>query len=194
MKKKLRRWTRAIHRDLGYLSVGLTFVYAISGLAVNHIADWEPSQTIARGETKLQLGADANPLEVAELASNRVLGPDSPIDPDSVYEQSGWIEFQAEATRFQVNRASGEVQWEREEPRFFLKTANWLHLNRGKAAWTYIADTYAIALLLLACSGLWMLPGKKGLFGRGIVLVVLGAAVPVAYVHFSDRAEGSARR
>ena len=43
-----RRWTWrrlsiALHRDVGYLAVALTIAYGISGLAVNHIADWEPS-------------------------------------------------------------------------------------------------------------------------------------------------------
>src|SRR5262245_28305879 len=40
-----RAWLRAIHRDLGNLALGLALVYALSGLAVNHIADWEPSFT-----------------------------------------------------------------------------------------------------------------------------------------------------
>jgi hypothetical protein len=35
---KWRPTLRALHRDFGYLAVGLTFVYALSGLAVNHIA------------------------------------------------------------------------------------------------------------------------------------------------------------
>ena len=34
---------RALHRDFGYIAVGLTFIYALSGLAVNHIADWDPN-------------------------------------------------------------------------------------------------------------------------------------------------------
>ncbi|RYE79999.1 MAG: hypothetical protein EOO74_02835, partial [Myxococcales bacterium] len=38
-----RAWVRAIHRDAGYLAVGLTLVYALSGLAVNHISDWDPN-------------------------------------------------------------------------------------------------------------------------------------------------------
>ena len=40
-----RAWLRAVHRDVGYASVGLTFVYALSGLAVNHVADWDPNFT-----------------------------------------------------------------------------------------------------------------------------------------------------
>ena len=42
-KTTFRSLSRALHRDLGHLAVGLTFVYALSGLAVNHILDWEPS-------------------------------------------------------------------------------------------------------------------------------------------------------
>ena len=37
----VRPWVRAAHRDLGYLAVGLTLVYATSGLAVNHLTDWK---------------------------------------------------------------------------------------------------------------------------------------------------------
>ena len=40
LTKRIRRYLRPLHRDFGYLIVGLTFVYAISGLAVNHIDDW----------------------------------------------------------------------------------------------------------------------------------------------------------
>jgi hypothetical protein len=72
-----------------------------------------------------------------------------------------------------------------QSPRFVLRAANWLHLNRGKAAWTLIADAYAVGLLLLASSGLFMIPGRKGLVGRGGVLALFGAAIPVLYVHWS---------
>ena len=71
------------------------------------------------------------------------------------------------------------------EPRFLLRVANWLHLNRGKKAWTYVADTYAAALLFLAFSGLFMLKGSKGIIGRGAVFVLIGIAIPVAYVTFA---------
>jgi hypothetical protein len=66
-----------------------------------------------------------------------------------------------------------------------LRVANWLHLNRGKKAWTYVADGYAAFLLILAGTGLFMLPGRKGLIGRGGLLVALGVAVPVLYVTLS---------
>ena len=43
-----RKLNNALHRDVGYLVVGLTIVYAVSGLAVNHRADWNPSYRTGR--------------------------------------------------------------------------------------------------------------------------------------------------
>jgi hypothetical protein len=42
-----------------------------------------------------------------------------------------------------------------------------------------------VLLLFLATSGLFMLAGRKGLLGRGGVLLVLGILVPVLYVVLS---------
>ena len=43
IKRRWRAWLRAIHRDVGYLAVGLTIIYALSGLAINHIGSWDPN-------------------------------------------------------------------------------------------------------------------------------------------------------
>ena len=41
-----RKWNRLIHRDLGFLCVGLTVIYAVSGVAVNHVGDWNPNYIV----------------------------------------------------------------------------------------------------------------------------------------------------
>jgi hypothetical protein len=84
-----------------------------------------------------------------------------------------------------VNPTTGHVVDEGQKPRFLLRIANWLHLNRGKKAWTYFADAYAVGLVVLAMTGLFMIPGRKGLIGRGAVFVAIGIAIPVAYVTLS---------
>src|SRR5690606_41194055 len=56
-----RPWLRAIHRDVGYLAVGLTFVYALSGLAVNHIQDWDPNFTPIERQHNVQIKDPAAP-------------------------------------------------------------------------------------------------------------------------------------
>jgi hypothetical protein len=88
-----------------------------------------------------------------------------------------------------VTPSTGKVLEEGQSPRVLLRVANWLHLNRGKRAWTYVADGYACVLLYLAISGLFMIPGKKGLWGRGALLAGLGASIPIGYVVLSGGPE-----
>ncbi len=104
-------------------------------------------------------------------------------NPRDLYRASDHeLEIVFESRTLFLNTEEGTVLEEGQEPRPFVRIANWLHLNRGKKAWTYAADAYAILLLFLATSGMFMLPGKRGLRGRGAALVLLGIALPVIYV------------
>ncbi len=49
-RKKLFVLNRSFHRDIGYFCVGLILIYAISGIAVNHIDSWNPSYVLTRSE------------------------------------------------------------------------------------------------------------------------------------------------
>ncbi len=179
-----RALLRALHRDFGYTAVGLTFVYALSGLAVNHIGDWDPSFENYTAQHELgPIAADSSDDAVAALAASR-LGIKA--KPNDVYRTSPTeLDVTFDKRTLHVNPQTGHVDEEGQKPRFFLRAANWLHLNRGKKAWRYVADTYAAALLFLATSGMFMIAGKKGLVGRGAVFVLLGAAVPTLYVVLS---------
>ncbi|HMY14784.1 MAG TPA: hypothetical protein PKA58_00575, partial [Polyangium sp.] len=46
-KFQWRGLLRTVHRDAGNLAIGLTVIYAVSGLAVNHISTdgWDPNFT-----------------------------------------------------------------------------------------------------------------------------------------------------
>lgn len=180
---RFRPWVRALHRDIGYFSVGLTFVYAFSGLAVNHIADWEPNFRHVTRTHQLPLPLPSDDTALAEYAL-RALEIRAPLR--EVFRGSDdSLEVVLDQRSLRVDIRSGAVVEDADEPRFFLRAANWLHLNRGKKAWTYIADTYAVFLLLLSVTGLWMLPGRKGLLGRAGVIAAAGALVPALYVTLS---------
>ena len=182
-KGRWRRVLRALHRDLGYFIVGLTFIYAISGLAVNHIGEWDPSFAAVEKEASLPTPLEGDDAAIAARAT-AALGVEG--EPEELFRASDeQLEVYFENLTVHVDTTSGVVYAEGQEPRFFLRLANWLHLNRGKAAWTYIADAYAVLLLFLATSGLFMLAGRKGLFGRGGILLILGILVPTLYVVLS---------
>lgn len=185
-KKRWRAWLRGLHRDVGYLVVGLTFVYAISGLAINHIDDWDPNY---KSVSRTHQIAGELPPDDAEAATKVVLAQlgidEEPTDAYLATDTELEIYFATDQRAIRVDLDTGTAFEEAQQPRFFLRVANWLHYNRSKQAWTYVADAYAILLLFLATSGLFMLKGRKGLIGRGAILLAIGAAVPVAYVTFA---------
>ncbi|MGB1700831.1 MAG: PepSY-associated TM helix domain-containing protein [Nannocystaceae bacterium] len=182
-RRRWRPWLRAAHRDVGYLLVGLTFVYALSGLAVNHIADWDPN--FEAYERTVTLSTDARSLDDAALTAAALAAAnidDPAIDSFAIEDE---LQVTTDSAELTVTRSTGAVLVRGRSPRLLLRVSNWLHLNRGKRAWTFIADAYAILLLGLAISGMFMLPGRRGLRGRGAVLVAIGVSIPVLYVTLS---------
>jgi hypothetical protein len=174
-----RALLRAVHRDVGYAAVGLTFVYAVSGIAVNHVAAWDPN--FVNTSTTHELGQPVPDDD--ESAKAQVLGKLGIVEtPREVYREGDELEILFEHRTLHVTLASGHILDEGQKPRLFVRAANWLHLNRGKKAWTYFADSYAAGLLFLATSGMFMIAGKRGLFGRGMFFVAAGVAVPLVYL------------
>ena len=178
-KFQWRPLLRAIHRDVGYTAVGLTFVYALSGLAVNHVAEWDPNFRNYTRETEISLPLPDDDQELARVVGAKL---DVREKPKEVYRTDDEVEILFDHRTLHVNVKTGHVLDQEQKPRFLLRAANWLHLNRGKKAWSYAADTYAAALLFLAMSGMFMLKGRAGMIGRGAIFVAIGVAIPVVYV------------
>jgi hypothetical protein len=62
--KTLRRWNNALHRDLGYLAVGMTIIYSISGIVLNHFKSGDlvhPDYSKSYKEFKVSLPKNGKP-------------------------------------------------------------------------------------------------------------------------------------
>jgi uncharacterized protein len=177
-----RKVFRAVHRDVGYVAVSLTIAYALSGIAVNHIEDWNPNYSL--DERVVDIGPlpttslhDMEAFVIAGLA----------LDRETVRGH-----FQESATEFRVYLDGGqEARLDPRTGRGTLKTlskrlvffeVNALHLNNLKGIWTYVADIFALALMVLALTGMTMMKGDRGLAGRGKYFVAAGLGIPIAFV------------
>jgi len=181
---KWRKWNNIIHRDLGYLCVGLTIVYAISGVAVNHVRDrnWNPNFRVQTSSTNI------GPIESAGVSTQllaqdvlRRLGESGAMrstfkpDPNTIQVFVG-------DNTITVELSTGNVTQERVSDRRLLRRFNFLHLNNPRRLWTYMADLYAIALAVLAITGMFVIKGKNGIRGRGAWLAGAGIAIPVLFL------------
>lgn len=179
---KWRKWLRIIHRDMGYILVGLTVIYSISGIAVNHMEDWNPNYIIEKKTVFLSL--DDNVKNSTNLLVDAILKESGVNEPakKSFRPDSSIIKVFTENSKLQYDLQSEALTLESVKSRTGIRETNFLHLNGPKKVWTYVADTFAVCLIFLAISGLFMIKGKKGFKWRGALFLVAGIVIPVIFL------------
>mgnify|MGYP001254375367 FL=1 len=178
---KWRKWNNIFHRDLGYLAVGLTIIYSVSGIAVNHVADWNPSYNIEKTSIQIDVSTFQSPLTESDI-SNIISASGLTGTVESTFMiSSDQIRIFLENRTLDLNLKTGEAELESIEKRVFLQEFNAMHLNHPKKLWTWMADIYAAVLIILAITGLFVLKGKKGITGRGAWLTGLGILIPLIF-------------
>ncbi|PLX99081.1 MAG: hypothetical protein C0623_10295 [Desulfuromonas sp.] len=176
-----RKWNHALHRDIGYLCIGLTLIYALSGIAVNHIRDWNPNYKVVKSITQLPPSGFTGVIsedQVLQLLGK--LGEKSTYDNIFQNDPESVMVF-VEGRVIQYDFPSGKVVHERIEPRSFWYPLNFLHLNHPKKAWTWMADLYAGGMILLALTGLLLLP-KGRMRKRCLILTAAGCGIPILFL------------
>lgn len=179
---KWRKWNNILHRDIGYLAVGLMLIYAISGVAVNHMHHWNPNYKIEIVQSSI------NPItqeitETDEIISEILEQLDiSEIPKNNYFKDRETLQIFLDNNTITANLRTGDISQELVKSRTLIRPMNFLHLNHPKKLWTYLADVYAIALAFLAITGLFVLKGKKGITGRGAWLTVIGIIIPILFL------------
>jgi hypothetical protein len=173
-KRKIQRWFRILHRDIGYLTVGITLVYALSGFLLSHRKLFPAAKKEA---FTIDLPPNLNSeslLKYWEL--NLPL-----IKLNNHKESENNIQLFLERGNGYYNKSNGETSYEIITRRPVISFLNQLHRNRKKG-WPYIADAYAFLLGFLAISGLFITNGKNGFLQRGIWLVSLGIILVLVFI------------
>jgi hypothetical protein len=181
-RRNARAVLRAIHRDLGYLCIGLTIVYAISGVAVNHIHEWNPNYAVSL--QRFELGPIPHAVPAGDdttLDVLRRLGMDERFDTTFQSDPASLRIVQGPIT-IDVDLTSGRGMREDVRTRPILYESNVLHLNHQKGVWTWVADGFAVSLAFLALSGAFILRGRQGLTGRGLWFTLTGLAIPIVFL------------
>ncbi|MDO9276076.1 MAG: hypothetical protein Q7T92_11075, partial [Lutibacter sp.] len=80
--KNLRKWSRILHRDFGFFFIGTTLIYAISGIALNHLGDWNPNYSVENKSFTTEINLENN----ASVKNNILLLLDE-VDDKENYKQ-----------------------------------------------------------------------------------------------------------
>lgn len=175
----ISKWGRIIHRDLGFLMVGVCLIYAISGILLNHMDGKDPA--FKTEEISLQFDPGLNKDELMVSWNDKKDLPElrkvMTIDEDN-------IRVMLDGGVGVYSRVDGKLDYEKYTKREFVYWINKLHYNKVKG-WSVMADFFAASLIFFAVSGLVIVKGKKGVAGRGKWYLILGLLIPVVYVILS---------
>lgn len=172
-KKKVQRWFRILHRDIGYFAVGITLVYALSGFFLSHKNFFSA--------TKTENISIEFPKKLDGESFSKHWNSKTTINLNHYKESDNKIQLFLEGGTGHYDKASGKVYYEIYKKRPIITFLNQLH-NNQKKGWIFIADIYAFLLIFLAGSGLVMVNGKNGFLKRGVWLMVLGIIIVILFV------------
>lgn len=169
-KGKWIKWLRLLHRDLGYFFVGISLVYAISGILLTHRGNNDPAYSIKAFNDNFPAHLSPQQIKTQWDSENKE------VKLNKTLHEGGNIRLFLKGGQGSYNPQTGEVYYEVYKKRPLVEFINKLHYNQ-KTGWKYFADFFAISLIFFAVSGLFLVQGKNGFRRRGIWIMLAGMAV-----------------
>jgi len=179
---KIRKLNRAIHRDLGYFLFGMTIIYALSGIALNHLDDWNPNYIIQTTEVEVDPAVLSETMS-KEQVQNVLFSVASTEQYKNHFFPGNQLKIFIPDGAVILDMSTGKGKMETSKRRPLFNEVNYLHYN-PQSWWTYFSDFFAVGLLVLAITGLFIIKGKKGIKGRGAWLTLAGILIPMLFLVF----------
>lgn len=180
-KGSFRKTIRSLHRDIGYFCIGMTIIFAVSGIAVNHIDDWNPNYEVTQVSKSIQIPEEQKESEQLNELLLTQLAFDTKIRTEFWESPNKLKLFVENETTIEINFKKQIAVIESVKQRPILSAFNRLHLNEAHKAWVIFSDLFAGLLLFLAISSFFMLKGKNSVFSVKGLWVVAGFVVPFVF-------------
>ena len=195
------RWIRQIHLWIGAWGALAAVTYGFTGLVMNHrFGDgaWPQgeSEELARTTLQVPVEAQSSPEQLSLWLKTQGLdaqvirkGPPGgakegkdpkggDAKPAPKWTLSGGSASDAWSLEYAPGNPSLEVKHTQHDT---LAAFNRLHKGVGGGiGWTILADSFALCMLLLGLSGIWM--WARGRSAKDLIVSVLGASVAVLLV------------
>ncbi len=179
--RKVNRW---LHRELGYLFFGMSIIYGVSGIALNHhiARHWNPSLV-----EKTEVFQNIPPVSQQDAGRDYIedlleLTGEKDNYKQYYFPNESSLMIYLNKGHIIVNLKEGTATLVKVRNRTVFREFNFLHYNKPKQLWTYFADLFAFSLILMAITGLFLVKGKKGAGGKGAILVAIGIVVPLIFL------------
>ncbi len=179
MSFKWRKWNKAVHRDFGYFFLGMTIIYALSGIAINHLKDWNPNYVL----TVEDIQVAPFPEKPGKAYLKAILATYGEEDNyrNHYFPSDDMVKIFIDDGSAYINLKTGVGVIEKTKRRAIFREVNYLHYNPIKY-WTWFSDIFCGALILLGITGILIPRRSRGITKRGAWLTILGFVIPVIYL------------
>lgn len=156
---KVQLLMRALHRDIGYLLIGFTLIYAFSGIVM-----------IFRGDDFLRFDQQFTETFAPNLSEEALLD-------ELPFREINISENNASRIVFEegyYEKATGKAVYTAKKYPEFISRMNDLHRSTKGDATYIVSVIVGVLLIFLAISSFWMYKPNTRLFNRGILLTIIG--------------------
>lgn len=189
-RNRTQRIVRQLHLWIGAWGAVAAILYGLTGLVMNHrIGErpWPQGDSVETGRVELAVPAaargsaealslwlrQAHALDATSIRKGAPRG--APEGAAERWMLSGGNARESWSLQYAPGAGTAEIRHNRQD---WLAAFNRLHKTVGGGrAWVLLSDSFAIAMLLLGLSGIWM--WARGRTPRQWVLSVLGASTLV---------------
>ncbi|MES2396663.1 MAG: hypothetical protein V4549_11695, partial [Bacteroidota bacterium] len=139
--KNIRSLNMAAHRDFGYFFSTLIIIYCLSGLALNHVDEWNPDFIITKDTIQV------NSSYTKEAINNNIIDSLGRLVGETKYKvydtpTNDQVKIYYDNASFHINFANHSGIYEKVSRRAVFYHSNILHRNSLKG-WKWASDIFA---------------------------------------------------
>lgn len=193
--KSFSKTIRSLHRDLGYFVIGLTLIYAITGIILSGRGlGWLEKEFNESSYTKKNIEVENFNEEFINLVISAHFDEIFPKNSYKDVKKHLKLKMYKQTNEFLFFQAwrSLDVKYEIKTGLIELKYVGYpmavklfvhAHKENHESAWFYLAILYSLILSFLAISSFWMVKGKNGFAKRGVYFMLAGFVVVGVFLY-----------
>lgn len=156
----------------------MILIYAVTGILLNHLKDINPYYIIDVRKVDFKLPADTLQINKDFIKQKLEVLGETEVK-SFYYPKPNTLKIFVKDGTITANIEEGTALVEKSTRRPVLYQLNMMHKNRPHSWWTWFSDIFALGLIVITITGLFLIKGKKGITGRGAILVIAGIVLPI---------------